>query len=140
MGASNCIFCKIAAGDIPSMRIWETPKLLAFLDVGPLAHGHTLLIPKQHFESILDVQEDVLSSMARQLPTLAGAIIRATGATGLNVLQNTGKSSGQEVFHLHVHLIPRREGDALGYRWNAGAYAEGQGEAMQSRIIGEIPS
>ena len=81
MDASECVFCKIAAGAIPSLHVLETPSLLAFLDVGPLAAGHTLLIPKQHYESILDVPEDVLGSLACQLPKLARAVMRATGAT-----------------------------------------------------------
>lgn len=134
----DCIFCKIACGEVPSLRIAETPVSLAFLDVGPLAVGHTLLIPREHYESILDVPAEVLSSLAGQLPSLGAAIMRITDASGLNVLQNTGRSSGQAVFHLHFHLIPRREGDGLGYRWNAGRYADGEGEAIQAKIVGEL--
>ncbi len=139
MGTSDCIFCKIALGDIPSLRLLETPDSLAFLDINPLAPGHALLIPKKHYQGILDVPDDVLQSLARRLPELAGAIMRSTGATGLNVLQNTGRSSGQAIFHLHIHLIPRCDGDGLGYRWNAGAYAQGQAEAMRSKITSELP-
>ncbi len=138
MGASDCIFCKIAGGDIPSLRLLETPDTLAFLDVNPLAPGHALLIPKGHYQGILDTPEDVWQSLAGRLPELARAVMRSTGATGLNVLQNTGRSSGQAVFHLHIHLIPRCAGDGLGYRWNAGAYPEGQAEDMQSKIISEL--
>lgn len=138
MGTSDCIFCKIAGGDIPSLRLSETPDTLAFLDINPLAPGHALLIPKGHYQGILDAPEDVWQSLAGRLPELARAVMRSTGATGLNVLQNTGRSSGQAVFHLHIHLIPRCDGDGLGYRWNAGAYAKGQAEAMQSKIISEL--
>lgn len=138
MGAENCIFCKIAGGEIPSIRVLDTPDLLAFLDIGPLAPGHTLLIPKKHYDSILDVPRDALAALTGELPRLAGAIMQATGATGLNVLQNTGRSSGQYVFHLHFHLIPRREGDSLGFRWNSGKYAAGEAEAVLARILAEL--
>ena len=135
MSAANCIFCKIAAGEVPALRVLEASDAVAFLDVGPLAPGHLLLIPKKHYESILDVPAGVVSSLASHLPMLAQALIRITGASGVNILQNTGDSSGQAVFHLHFHLIPRVSGDKLGYRWNAGKYKAGQGETLQGRII-----
>jgi histidine triad (HIT) family protein len=138
MGAPDCIFCKIVTGETPCLRVLETPVSLAFLDISPLAPGHTLLIPKQHCENILDVPKDVLESLSAQLPGLAGAVLEATGASGLNVLQNTGRSSGQAVFHLHFHLIPRRQDDGLGFRWNTGAYAEGEADAMRSKIRSEL--
>lgn len=134
----DCIFCKIVAGDIPVLRVWESDDCLAFLDAGPLAEGHTLLIPKQHHRDIRDIPADALTAVTRNLPPLAAAVLRATGATGLNVLQNTGASSGQAVFHLHFHLIPRVESDGLGFRWNAGTYDAGRAEAIQSRILDEI--
>ena len=140
MTRADCIFCKIGRGDVPSLSVLETPDLLAFLDIGPLAPGHTLLIPKQHYESVLDVSPDVLAALTAALPALAKAVLRTSGATGLNVLQNTGCSAGQAVPHLHFHLIPRREGDSLGFLWNASKYAPGEGEAVQARIIRELQS
>ncbi len=138
MTSSNCVFCGIAEGSIPSLRVLETSEAVAFLDVGPLAPGHCLLVPRHHCRSILDVPADVLSALAAQLPKLAAAVLEATGATGLNILQNTGESSGQAVFHLHFHLIPRVDGDRLGYRWNAGAYEPGEAELIQARVLGEL--
>ncbi len=138
MSHADCIFCKIVAGDIPALRVWESDDCLAFLDVGPLAEGHTLLIPKHHYRDIRDIPTDSLAALTRNLPWLADAVLRATGASGLNILQNTGASSGQAVFHLHFHLIPRVESDGLGFRWNAGAYTSGRAEAIQSRILDEI--
>ena len=138
MPAADCIFCKIASGEIPSIRIFEDSGALAFLDIGPLSPGHTLLIPKQHYTSLLDVPRDVLTSLASHLPALARAVMKATGASGLNVLQNTGESAGQAVFHLHIHLIPRTEGDGLGYRWNAGTYGEGEAQSLQSKILQQL--
>ena len=132
---SDCIFCRIVSGQVPSVKIDESPHHLAFLDIGPLAPGHALLIPKQHFDDIRDISPDVLGRLTAELPRLSRAIIQATGATGLNVLQNTGASSGQAVFHFHIHLIPRIEGDKLGYRWNAGKYEPDQASEVQTRII-----
>src|SRR5712675_2835 len=107
---SDCIFCRIVSGEIASVGIDESSDHLAFLDVGPLAPGHILLIPKKHFDDIRDIPPELLSRLTAELPRLGRAILKATGATGLNVLQNTGASSGQAVFHFHIHLIPRREG------------------------------
>lgn len=136
--ASDCIFCKIIAGGIPAQRVLETPDALAFLDVGPLAPGHTLLVPKQHFRDIRDIPAETLASVSAQIPALARAIYKATGATGMNVLQNSGESSGQAVFHFHIHLIPRREADGLGFRWNAGKYEAGQAERIRSEILAAL--
>jgi histidine triad (HIT) family protein len=138
MQRPDCIFCKIASGAIPSLRILDTPDAFAFLDIGPLAPGHALLIPRQHFESILDVPPDAIRTLTSHLSPLARAILKATGATGLNVLQNTGESAGQLVQHLHFHLIPRRSHDGLGFIWNARKYAAGEAEAVQAAILNEL--
>lgn len=134
----DCIFCKIARGLIPALKVWKSEHAVAFLDTGPLADGHTLVIPKNHYRDLRDTPAEVLCSLVTILPRLADAVMRATDATGLNLLQNTGRSSGQAVFHIHFHLIPRTEDDGLGYRWNAGTYGEGGAEAMRSRIIQEL--
>ena len=138
MAANSCIFCKIATGDIPSLRILDTPEALAFLDIGPLAPGHVLLIPKRHHESVLEAPADEMARLAALLPKLAAALKRCTGAEGLNILSNAGAAAGQAVFHLHIHIIPRRSGDGLGYRWNAGKYAAGEAEAMRDRLSKEL--
>ncbi|MBI5762284.1 MAG: HIT family protein [Planctomycetes bacterium] len=135
---SDCIFCKIVSGQIPCTRVHETADCLAFLDIGPLAPGHTLLIPKSHVRDITEASPELVATLSREIPTLSRAILGATGATGLNILQNTGPSSGQVVMHLHIHLIPRLEGDSLGFRWNAGSYAAGQADAMRDRIIAAL--
>lgn len=140
VSTDDCIFCKIASGSIPSLRIHETPELVAFLDVNPLAHGHVLIIPRQHYENLLDAPPKIVAALAAETPRLAKAVLKATGATGLNLLQNTGESSGQAVFHLHFHLIPRLGGDGLGYRWNAGSYSPGEAETIKSRLIEALRS
>lgn len=134
MTSADCIFCKIAGGSIPCCKVFETDAALAFLDINPLAPGHCLLIPKLHYSDILDVPAEVLGPLTGHLPGLARAILTATAASGMNILQNTGESSGQAVFHIHFHLIPRIDGDKLGYRWNADAYPEGEADRLSSKI------
>lgn len=136
----NCIFCKIVQGSIPCLKIWEDSHALAFLDVGPLADGHVLLIPKDHYPDIRDISSDALGKLLAPLPRLTQAVMRVTKASGMNVLQNTGRSSGQAVFHLHFHLIPRVEHDGLGYRWNAGSYQGARGEELRAQLSHELQS
>jgi len=116
----ECIFCKIAAGEVPCIRVYEDDACLAFMDIGPLADGHTLLIPKKHYEFIYEMPPDEAAHLGRQIPALAKAVQEAMEADGLNVLQNNGRVSGQAVGHVHFHFIPRVPGDGLGYRWPAG--------------------
>ncbi|HWL91911.1 MAG TPA: HIT family protein [Phycisphaerae bacterium] len=140
MKEANCIFCKIASGEIPSSKVFENDRVLAFLDSGPLSPGHTLLIPKDHFRDLRDISGEALGAVLAVAPRIADAVMKTTGATGLNFLQNTGATSGQAVFHVHFHLIPRGEADGLGYRWNAGKYAESELETYRARIAKALGS
>jgi histidine triad (HIT) family protein len=130
----TCVFCKIVDGRIPSWRVFEDENTLAFLDIGPLAPGHLLVIPRRHFERLWDMAEPVAAALAASLPRLSRAVVRATGADGCNVLQSNGEVSGQLVPHVHFHIIPRKSGDGLGYRWPSRTYAEGEAQAIQNRI------
>jgi len=116
----DCIFCKIVAGEIPCTRVYEDDACLAFMDVGPLADGHTILVPKKHCQAIGEMPPDEVAHLGRQVPGLARAVKEAMGADGLNVLLNDGRVAGQVVGHVHVHFIPRGPDDGLGYRWPAG--------------------
>ncbi|MHC4993895.1 MAG: HIT family protein [Planctomycetota bacterium] len=116
----DCIFCKIIAGQIPCHKIHEDDHTLAFLDIGPLSHGHCLLIPKDHHETLTTMPPEEAGICMANVTHIARAVQRVTGVEGYNVLQNNGKVSGQEVPHVHFHIIPRAEGDGLGYRWNPG--------------------
>jgi histidine triad (HIT) family protein len=117
--APDSIFTRIIKGEIPCHRVFENEHVLAFLDITPLSTGHTLVIPKRQAERLEDLTPDEAAEIARQLGSVAKRVLAATGAEGYNVLQNNGKVSGQEVPHVHFHIIPRRSGDGLGYRWNA---------------------
>ncbi|MFO0974348.1 MAG: HIT domain-containing protein [Phycisphaerae bacterium] len=134
-----CVFCKIIAGQIPALRVLDDEAVVAFLDVGPLAPGHTLLVPREHHARLADLPAAAAAAVGAHLPRLAGAILKATGATGLNLLQNSGRVAGQVVEHVHFHLIPRRENDGLGFRWNAGAYTAGQADAVAAAIRAALP-
>lgn len=136
----DCIFCKIADGQIPALKILETEQALCFLDIGPLAEGHLLIIPKKHYATLDRMPPEELAELVKLFPKLAGALIRVTKAEGYNLLQNNGACAGQAVGHLHFHLIPRVPGDGLGYRWNASKYPEGKDREIQQKIISELKS
>ena len=128
----ECVFCKIVAVEIPAQVVYENESILAFLDIGPLADGHLLVVPKEHLTVMTDLSPDQVGRLVSILPRLGRALLDVTGAEGLNVLLNQGPSAGQVVPHLHFHLIPRRSEDGLGYRWKAGMYAKGRAAEISS--------
>jgi histidine triad (HIT) family protein len=130
----NCVFCKIIKGEIPCHAVYREARVLAFLDVGPLAPGHVLLVPTEHVVTMDEASPEMAAALGAALPKLTRAVRETTASTGVNVLQNNGRSAGQEVQHLHIHIIPRKEGDGLGYRWNASKYAEGEAESIRQKL------
>jgi len=121
---SQCIFCKIVAGEIPAATVLQNAAAVAFMDVGPLAEGHLLLIPPRHYQTIDQMPADEAAGMLRHLPTLVRAVREATGCEGVNVLQNNGRVAHQVVDHVHVHVIPRNTGDAFDFNWPSGQYPQ----------------
>jgi len=115
----NSIFTRIIRGEIPCQRVFEDEHVLAFLDINPLSEGHTLVVPKRQVERLEQLPPEEAAAVGRVLGVIARRILVATGAPGYNLLQNNGAVAGQLVPHVHFHIIPRREGDGLGYRWNA---------------------
>lgn len=103
----NCIFCQIIAGKIPSSKVYEDDQVLAFLDITQTTPGHTLLIPKQHVKNLLEMSDETASSLFARLPKVARGVQKATGASGMNIINNNEAIAGQSVFHAHVHLVPR---------------------------------
>ncbi len=134
MSPQDCIFCKIAAGTIPSGMVCQTDDTFAFLDIGPISEGHTLVIPKRHYERMEDCPPEVLASIGSVLGRVAKAVVEATGADGYNVLCNRGRAAGQLVDHVHFHIIPRKTGDGVFHRWPAGKYKPGQAEEILKKI------
>lgn len=102
-----CVFCDIVDGKIPSKKVFENDNLIAILDISQTTKGHTLIIPKKHFDNMLSTDEVILQEMISLSKTLGNKIVKNMNATGLNVLLNTNESAGQTVMHTHMHLIPR---------------------------------
>jgi histidine triad (HIT) family protein len=113
MEIASCIFCKIVGKKAPASIIYEDDETVAFLDIRPLNEGHTLVIPKRHFETVFDVPEDLIVHIYRVVKRIAIAVKNATKADGITIIQQNGQAAGQEVFHLHVHIVPRYEGQKL---------------------------
>jgi histidine triad (HIT) family protein len=109
--SEDCIFCSIVAGDIPARVVYEDDETLAFLDANPLAPGHTLVIPRAHHERLTDLDDDTVSAVFQALYDLTGAVEAGVDADGSNVAFNNGEAAGQEVPHVHGHIIPRFEND-----------------------------
>ena len=107
MKKDDCIFCKIAAGEIPSRKIYEDKDLIAIMDLSPTSKGHSLIIPKEHYTNIYDIDEEVAGKAMKLAKKLAGHMTEVLGCDGFNILQNNHEVAGQTVFHFHMHLIPR---------------------------------
>lgn len=115
---SDCIFCKIITGDIPSAKIYEDEEVYAFLDLSQVTKGHTLVVPKQHTKNIYETHPQVASNLFARIPKIATAVKEAFGADGVNIVNNNDKAAHQSVFHLHIHVLPRyEEGDGFGLKW-----------------------
>ena len=138
--ASSCLFCRIARGELPSAKVFETEHLLAFLDTAPVSRGHTLLIPKGHYENVIEAPPEVLADLARHLPAVARGVLKATGAEGLALWQLNGRCAGQVVMHVHFHILPRSGGDSVRFDLpKGGQYAEGEAARLAAAIARDIP-
>jgi histidine triad (HIT) family protein len=118
------IFDKILSGDIPSYKVYEDEHVLAFLDIGPLSDGHTLVIPKERKAQLHQLSDEASAAIGRVLPRLCRAVMRATGCTDYNILQNNGAEAHQVVMHVHFHIIPKFGREGLGILWPAQKLSE----------------
>lgn len=118
MKDSNCIFCKIANGEIPSRTIEENDMFKVVLDVGPATKGHALILPKDHYTNLYDLPEDVAAEVYKMAKKIALRMKEKLGCDGVNIVQNNEEAAGQTVFHFHMHVIPRykEDGQAIGWR------------------------
>lgn len=129
----HCLFCKIIGSQIPSEKIYEDEKSLAFLDIMPVSPGHTLVIPKEHYANFDEVPEDVLCQTISCAQKIGRAIKEGLGLEGYNVDIHNGEVAGQSVHHLHIHIIPRRAGDGL-VLFPREKYQEGEMEKVANQI------
>ncbi len=117
MAAQPSIFARIIAGEIPCHKVFENEHVLAFLDIRPLADGHTLVMPRRSVERFEQLTPDEAAALAQALQVVARKVLAITGAPAYNILENNGREASQEVPHVHFHIVPRRKGDGLGFRW-----------------------
>ena len=130
---SDCVFCKIVQGELPSTKIYEDKDILAFLDINPINFGHVLVIPKKHFQDVTETPENSLFKMVSAAKKVGQALINGLGAEGFNIGANNGRAAGQLVFHTHFHVIPRTTGDGL-KNWPDKQYREGEMEKVAEEI------
>jgi histidine triad (HIT) family protein len=134
----DCVFCAMVAGKIPVAKVYEDQAVLAFLDIGPLSDGHTLVIPKEHCARMHECKPELLGEVGSRLGRIAGAVAAAMKADGYNVLCNNGRAASQVVDHLHFHIIPRRAGDGVFTEWPARKYEKGRIEELALRIRAQL--
>jgi histidine triad (HIT) family protein len=135
---SPTIFSKIISGEIPCHRIYEDTHVLAFLDIGPLSEGHTLVIPKEPCTHLHELSDEGAAALGRVLPRICRAVINATGATSYNILQNNGADAHQAVMHVHFHIIPKIEGAGLGIIWKSQKMDGERAKALAELIRAEM--
>lgn len=104
---NNCVFCAIAANEIPSFKVYEDDLVLAYLDINPFSKGHTLVIPKEHSSGLLDTPDETLAALVARVKKVASHLKTALPCDGFNILQNNGEAAGQTVMHIHFHIVPR---------------------------------
>jgi histidine triad (HIT) family protein len=134
------IFDKIIAGEIPCHRVYEDDHVLAFLDVGPVSDGHTLVIPKARAAHLHELDAEAAAALGRVLPRLCRAVMNATGCTAYNVLQNNGAAAHQAVFHVHFHIIPKFDSAGLGLGWNAGRLGDERAQELVDKMRAALES
>ena len=121
---NDCIFCKIVAGELPCCKVYEDAHTLAFMDIGPIIKGHTLVIPKEHYDPVTAVPPSVLQQVIISVQKIAQAQMDALKTDGINIVQANGKAAGQQVPHLHFHVIPRFNNDGHSWNWTPHSYTD----------------
>ena len=128
------IFSKILDGEIPCYKVYEDDQVLAFLDVGPLSRGHTLVIPKERKAYVHELSDESAAAIGRVLPRLSRAVMKATGTRNYNILQNNGAAAHQAVMHVHFHIIPKTSDGGLGVGWPAASLEDAEAGELVSAI------
>lgn len=132
----NCIFCKIANGEIPAATLYEDEDFRVILDLGPASKGHALILPKTHAANIYEISDELVGKAMILAKKMAAKMTEALGCDGFNIVQNNGETAGQTVFHFHMHLIPRYKGDNVGITWKPGELTDTDREEILAKIRG----
>jgi len=130
----DCIFCKISKGEIPSATVYEDNNVISFLDIMPANKGHCLVVPKKHYETLLDIPDNDLENLIKSTKKVARAMSLSMGNGSYNIMMNNGKESGQAVAHAHIHIIPRFKGDRLRLNWSHKKYTDEEMKSVQEKI------
>ncbi len=138
MAEKDCIFCKIANGEIPSATIYENSDFRVFLDVAPANRGHALIVPKEHFKDIFDIDAVTAGKLFSLATEVARAMKSVLNCDGMNIVQNNGIVAGQTVFHFHLHLIPRYENDNVNIGWQPGDSVSSELQELAKEIRNKI--
>lgn len=138
MKKDDCIFCKIANGDIPVNALYEDEIVKVIFDLGPASVGHVLILPKCHFDNIYSLDDETAAHLFKVAVKIANALKDALDLEGLNVVQNNGELAGQTVLHFHMHLIPRYKGDAVHVTWTPGKITEEEMNELKRKIIAQL--
>lgn len=136
MKESNCIFCKIANGEIPSKTLYEDEKFRVILDLGPATKGHALILPKEHYANLYDLPEEDAGETMKLAKKMVAKITDKLGCEGFNLVQNNGDMAGQTVFHFHLHMIPRYQADGQTIGWKPQEVSQEELEEIKNQIIG----
>ena len=134
----NCIFCKIVRGEIPSAKVLENEKVLAFLDINPVSKGHTLVIPKIHYSTFPEMPLDMLAALGEALQQIGSAVKSQLDFAGFNILLNNDRAAGQLIDHSHFHLIPRNVGDGVMDWPPVISYAQGEMETIRAVLASVV--
>ena len=124
MKEKDCIFCKIAAGEIPSATLYEDDDFRVILDLGPASKGHALILPKEHYRNLYDIDEEVVAKAMILAKKMVNKLTKVLDCDGYNIVKNNEECAGQSVVHFHMHLIPRYKGDQVGLGWKMGELSE----------------
>ena len=138
MKKQDCIFCRIIRGEIPSAVIYENSKFKVIMDIAPANKGHVLILPKEHYDNIYDIDTATAGELFELAAMTARALKLVLGCDGMNILQNNGTVAGQTVFHFHMHIIPRFEDDTVNIGWKELSYEDGEMEQLREAIRKEM--
>ncbi len=136
MKDTNCIFCKIANGEIPSKTLYEDDKFRVILDLGPASKGHALILPKEHYADLYELPEETAGEVMKLAKKMAAQMTQRLGCEGFNLVQNNGELAGQTVFHFHMHLLPRYRDDGQKIGWKPQEATQEELETIRAQITG----